>query len=249
MVERSKRSAWMVVFTSHVVDLRGDVLYLSFPSERDAESFKKPGPGDTVSELLRRAIVEVLGIRVKFVARVDATAHTSRPAASTGAASQATAPHAANSPPLADTRTSTTSWATVAVPTGDSTTPRPVSAPVATPSAAPDVDPEPLDEADREPEPEFEPEFEPGPDREPEPEFESDDSPMDASPVVAAPLGTAPVIAAPVIAAPKADAPQMITPKPDHDKRRYGESVVREILGASFIEELAVAPRVAPKAD
>ena len=62
-------------------------------------------------------------------------------------------------------------------------------------------------------------------------------------------LGTAPVIAAPVIAAPKVDAPQMITPKPDHDKRRYGESVVREILGASFIEELAVAPRVAPKAD
>ena len=59
VVERSKRSAWMVVFTSHVVDLQGDVLYLSFPSERDAESFKKPGPGDTVSELLRRAIVEV----------------------------------------------------------------------------------------------------------------------------------------------------------------------------------------------
>ena len=29
-------------------------------------------------------------------------------------------------------------------------------------------------------------------------------------------------------------------------KQRYGESVVREILGASFIEEQAVAPRVAP---
>ena len=223
VVERSRRSAWMVVFTSHVVDLRGDVLYLSFPSERDAESFKKPGPGDTVSELLRRAIVEVLGIRVKFVARVDATAHTSRPTATTAAASQATATSAANLPTPTDTRTSTTSWATVAVPTGDSTAPRPISAPVATPSAAPDVDPEPLDEADREPEPEFEP----------------DDSPMDDSPVVVPP----------VIAAPRVDAPQMITPKPDHDKRRYGESVVREILGASFIEELVVAPRVSPRAD
>ena len=30
-------------------------------------------------------------------------------------------------------------------------------------------------------------------------------------------------------------------------KQRYGESVVREILGASFIEEQAVAPRVAPR--
>ena len=30
-------------------------------------------------------------------------------------------------------------------------------------------------------------------------------------------------------------------------KQRYGESVVREILGASFIEEQTVAPRVAPR--
>ncbi|MDQ1598356.1 MAG: polymerase subunit gamma/tau, partial [Microbacteriaceae bacterium] len=30
-------------------------------------------------------------------------------------------------------------------------------------------------------------------------------------------------------------------------KQRYGESVVREILGASFIEEQDVAPRVAPR--
>jgi DNA polymerase-3 subunit gamma/tau len=37
-------------------------------------------------------------------------------------------------------------------------------------------------------------------------------------------------------AAPKSSEPQ-----------RYGESVVREILGASFIEEQAVAPRVTPR--
>ena len=30
-------------------------------------------------------------------------------------------------------------------------------------------------------------------------------------------------------------------------KQRYGESVVREILGASFIEEQPVSPRVAPR--
>jgi DNA polymerase-3 subunit gamma/tau len=29
--------------------------------------------------------------------------------------------------------------------------------------------------------------------------------------------------------------------------QRYGESVVREILGASFIEEQTIAPRVVPK--
>ena len=31
------------------------------------------------------------------------------------------------------------------------------------------------------------------------------------------------------------------------DKARYGESVVRELLGASFIEEEQVAPRVVPR--
>jgi DNA polymerase-3 subunit gamma/tau len=31
------------------------------------------------------------------------------------------------------------------------------------------------------------------------------------------------------------------------EAQRYGESVVREILGASFIEEQAVAPRVTPR--
>jgi DNA polymerase-3 subunit gamma/tau len=34
---------------------------------------------------------------------------------------------------------------------------------------------------------------------------------------------------------------------PAAENSRYGESVVREILGASFIEEQAVAPRVVPK--
>ncbi len=35
--------------------------------------------------------------------------------------------------------------------------------------------------------------------------------------------------------------------KPAYEKDRYGESVVREILGASFIEEQTIAPRVAPR--
>ena len=44
-------------------------------------------------------------------------------------------------------------------------------------------------------------------------------------------------------AAPKRPAPVATA----DGKQRYGESVVREILGASFIEEQAVAPRVAPR--
>lgn len=72
-VQRAKRSAWMVVFTAQVRSLDGDVLTLSFPSDNDVQSFRQsqaPGtPG--VSEYLRQAIVDILGIRVKFIARAD----------------------------------------------------------------------------------------------------------------------------------------------------------------------------------
>jgi DNA polymerase-3 subunit gamma/tau len=47
----------------------------------------------------------------------------------------------------------------------------------------------------------------------------------------------------PELAAPKRAAPVATAV----GKQRYGESVVREILGASFIEEQTVAPRVAPR--
>ncbi|WP_285114004.1 DNA polymerase III subunit gamma and tau [Leifsonia sp. fls2-241-R2A-40a] len=72
-VQRAKRSAWMVVFTAQVRSLNGDVLTLSFPSDNDVQSFRQPDAGGSlgVSEYLRQAIVDVLGIRVKFIARAD----------------------------------------------------------------------------------------------------------------------------------------------------------------------------------
>ncbi|ODA89831.1 DNA polymerase III subunit gamma/tau [Leifsonia xyli subsp. xyli] len=72
-VQRAKRSAWMVVFTAQVRALSDDVLTLSFPSDNDVQSFRQPpAPGTQgVSEYLRQAIVDILGIRVKFIARAD----------------------------------------------------------------------------------------------------------------------------------------------------------------------------------
>ncbi|MGL3200158.1 MULTISPECIES: DNA polymerase III subunit gamma and tau [Curtobacterium] len=81
-VQRAKRSAWSVVVTAQVTALRDDVLTLTFPSQQDVASFKEMSdPSASVSELLRAAIVDVLGIRVKFVARGPAAAGTQqRPA-------------------------------------------------------------------------------------------------------------------------------------------------------------------------
>src|SRR5690606_10585519 len=68
VVKKAKRAAWMVAFTASARSLAGDVLTLSFRNESDVASFREPqGSGESVSEQLRAAIHEVLGIRVKFL--------------------------------------------------------------------------------------------------------------------------------------------------------------------------------------
>jgi DNA polymerase III subunit gamma/tau len=73
-----------------------------------------------------------------------------------------------------------------------------------------------------------------------------------AGTVPAAGPGTSADIAAPVASGPEQASAHTQPPvqrqpeKPAYDKQRYGESVVREILSASFIEEQSVAPRVTP---
>ncbi|MCU1473121.1 DNA polymerase III subunit gamma and tau [Amnibacterium sp.] len=71
-VQRTRRSAWAVVYTSHPRALDDDVLTLSFVSRSDVESFRQAAPtGGGTSEVLRSAILSVLGIRVKFLPKVD----------------------------------------------------------------------------------------------------------------------------------------------------------------------------------
>ncbi len=94
-VQRAKRSAWMVVFTAQVRSLKDDVLTLAFPSDNDVASFRQaqaPGtPG--VSEYLRQAIVDILGIRVKFIARAEgAGGRTAGPGAGAAGGSAGAAP-------------------------------------------------------------------------------------------------------------------------------------------------------------
>jgi DNA polymerase III subunit gamma/tau len=71
------RLSWAVVSTTTVQAFEGDVLTLGFPNESDVAGFRPtPGaaPGESVSEQLRAAILEVLGVRVKFLPRVEAAA-------------------------------------------------------------------------------------------------------------------------------------------------------------------------------
>ena len=103
-VQRARRSAWSVVVTAQVTALREDVLTLTFPSQQDVASFKEMSdPSTSVSELLRTAIIDELGIRVKFVARGPGQQRSAGGAASepTRQAPQQQAPQQATRPATA----------------------------------------------------------------------------------------------------------------------------------------------------
>lgn len=304
-VQRAKRSAWMVVFTAQVRSLNGDVLTLSFPSDNDVQSFRQPEAGGALgtSEYLRQAIVDVLGIRVKFIARADSapggggsprpsggaptapTAETwpgaepsaaapsdggtSAPAATRpvgGTPSRSSAAPAASSGATADASTvaagMVTEWATVAIPsspaaadasvTAVSTTAavvtleRPAApavaeappAPVTTAPAVPDADEPPFDDV---PPPESEPPYEPPVPEEPAGDWSA--APSDDATTRSAPPAAARAAEEPARSARPASAPAAGSRTPTFQQpQRYGEAVVREILGATFLEEQPAPP-------
>ncbi len=74
-VRKTSVGAWTIVYTAQPLILNGDVLTLGFVSENDVQSFRQQqAEGKGISEMLRQAILEVLGTRVKFLVRVDAPA-------------------------------------------------------------------------------------------------------------------------------------------------------------------------------
>ena len=64
---KASRSAWAVAFTTKVVEYKDGVLTLLFQSNNDVENFKKAG---NAAELLRQQIFELMGVRVKYKARI-----------------------------------------------------------------------------------------------------------------------------------------------------------------------------------
>jgi DNA polymerase-3 subunit gamma/tau len=187
VVQKAKRTAWMVVYTSTPRALKDDVLTLSFPSETDVNNFKeRPTSGDSVSEQLRAAITAVLGIRVKFVARVDAAA-----VAPAAAPAQAETP-APEAEPVAEA--ANVGWNVAAIPGSEA---------AALAAAA--------DAAD-----------------------EATNTPAGGDPTAETAVGAG------------AAGKVRNDLAPEAKRARYGEAVVRELLGANFIEEQNLAPRDRP---
>jgi len=282
-VEKARRTAWMVVVTASVQGYADEVLTLAFPSSHDVDEFKKPqGAGEGVSEYLRRAIQQVLGVRVKYIARVEGPADGPAPAAAAAVAPTEPAPARDEPAPVVpdDRATSSAPAPEPQAAPASAPAPAPASAP-ATAAPAPresrPASPAAVAPASRPAQPEARPTASPvtgwdvatipqTPPPEPdEPEFITEEPPGGAPTVDATPPPSDAAPAAP--AAPSAEgaasasAPSPVQSPSASQRRaaagdprrgipagsRYGEAVVREILGAQFIEEETIAPRVTPQ--
>jgi DNA polymerase-3 subunit gamma/tau len=251
VVQKLKRTAWMVVYTAKPLELRDNtVLVLSFPSERDVAALKeRSAPGEGVGDYLKKAFVHVLGFEPALMARVEGIS-ASPPTAAPTPTTNLTDPQGAAASTLEPTRPQTN-------PTPEKAASKPRSSQKSPPAI--DEVPEP-----EEPAPAEDPD--PGgwavaaiPESEPEPD-------VDPSAVRAGPAATKRATSPPKSAAnEKQELPRATTATPaasespadarpsiaasaaTMDRSRYGESVVRELLNASFIEEQQVAPRVTPQ--
>ena len=223
-VEKAKRTAWMVLYTASPLALRdGNILDLSFTSQTDVDALKqRTTPGEGVSDFLKQAVYDVLGFRPLLTART-AAARVEEPVAPTRAAEPSEAPTAQEQqqPPIARK--------VQQPPTAQEQQQEYQQQQEAPEPTAPDIEPPVPSGATWETavitdaEPETKPRTMPETKRMPQPVAAQGEKPERAAPKRAAPVAMA------------------------DGKQRYGESVVREILGASFIEEQTVAPRVAPR--
>ena len=281
-VQRAKRSAWMVVFTAQVRSLNDDVLTLSFPSDNDVQSFRQPqsAGGQSVSEYLRQAIIDILGIRVKFIARADgapAGGTPSRPtagapaapeaptwpgaggdassgpsaarSAASSAAPAAPAPPAPSSAAASGPSAAVTEWATVTIPASAPAAVATLDRPQASVAVKAGAQPAPSAPAvdalpdDLEPPEETEPPYESVVPEEPEGDWAATPE-AGAVPATQPPAPGRPAAERPAARqAPERSAPAAGSRTPTFQApQRYGEAVVREILGATFLEEQPAPP-------
>jgi len=244
-LESISRSSWLLVSVATVADFSGDVLTLTFANASDVAKFKHLLAGAGPSEDLRTAIKQVLGIRVKYLAKHDPAGGPSDSSGpSDGGPTGGPGPgEAPRTPQPGGGASAQPGGGTPAPPRGGGTTAQPRGGTTAA-AAAPAVTdwavaPIPSSEA---------------PTAVLAPSLAVDDEPEDA------PVGLAVQLPAPregdVLDAdePSADdddsegvdldvapeqAPvvaQRIARAPD-GTQRYGEAVVRQLLGARFIRE------------
>jgi DNA polymerase-3 subunit gamma/tau len=245
-LEETSRASWLLASGARVSELEGDVLTLSFQSQSDVAKFKKLSAGAGPSEDLRQAILAVLGIRVKYLAKHDSE---TGPAAGAAETPPAPPPSAPTVRPEAPSRPAgvgasraaaapVTEWVVAAIPS-DADAP-PIDAPespTAVAQFAVDDEPEEAADASRAHVATLAPpragEVLPAADVEPSIATDDADDEVEADAASDAALAP-PVVAPPMPAAPARSA--------SPGTQRYGEAVVRQVLHARFVREEPYEP-------
>ncbi|WP_374311813.1 DNA polymerase III subunit gamma and tau [Microbacterium sp.] len=233
-LEDISRTSWLLASNAEVAGLDDDVLTLAFASQADVAKFKQRAAGGGPSEDLRQAILAVLGIRVKYLAKHDGPAGAAPPAPAEPPARPAAPParSAAERASAPAAAAPVTEWAVAPIPT-DADAPPPDPGPAA--MAAPGqfaVDDEPEDAAPARVAtlaPAREGDVLRAADVEPSIEIDDADEAPDAAPDAPVPPVVAPPL--PPVAATRNGGVQ-----------RYGEAVVRQMLGATFVREEPYEP-------
>ncbi|KTR83915.1 DNA polymerase III subunit gamma/tau, partial [Microbacterium testaceum] len=228
-LEVASRSSWLIVSTSTVAAFDDDVLTLLFRTAGDLTSFKTRTAEGGPSEDLRQAILAVLGVRVKYLARLDGDGPggpgPSVPAGGPSAPPRGGAKPAAPARASAPYSASVTDWAVAPIPG---------AAPGATaPATALAVDDEPE-------------EARPSPAVAPRAREGGVLPPTEVSRSVPAPdeVDDDDVIP-PADEAPDAPVPPVVVPRMPPLRggvQRYGEAVVRQMLGATYLRDEPYEP-------
>ncbi|MXS74151.1 MULTISPECIES: DNA polymerase III subunit gamma and tau [unclassified Microbacterium] len=137
-LEALSRASWLVVSTSSVLAFDDDVLTLGFRTGADLTAFKTRTADGGASEDLRRAIQSVLGVRVKYLARLEGDggsggsdgAPPRGPGAGPGGEARATSPAAPQRSSASYASAAVTDWAVAPIPGAPAG-----SAPVAAPAS------------------------------------------------------------------------------------------------------------------
>ncbi len=237
-LEETSRSSWLLASGARVSELDGDVLTLSFQSQSDVSKFKKLAAGAGPSEDLRQAILAVLGVRVKYLAKHDSETGPAAPPAGapTGQPPSATPPKTAAMGSARAAASPVTEWVVAAIPSDADAPPADEPEPPAAAVAQFAVDDEPEEAAEAARShvatlaPPREGDVLPAADIEPSSESE-DDADLDADAASSAPVP--PVVAPPM--------PSSAVRTSGHTQR-YGEAVIRQVLHARFVREEPYEP-------
>ena len=244
-LEGISRTSWLTVTAVQPLayDTAGEVLTVGFPGPQDVQRFKGSTPGEGPSDHLRSAIEQELGVRVKYrPAPLPAGGAGGQGGAAAASAPSRPAPEA---PPrsLSSAAAPVTEWAVARIPSGpadDAGTTTAVEPPASQQRFAVDEEPAEVESAASAPQPPVDgaidrdepplPDDADAPDEYEEPPYEP---PLPrAEPPRAAPQPAA--AAQPTVTTVRSSAPDGI--------QRYGEAVVRQVLGATFVREEPYEP-------